>query len=79
MDVSLIMCDGKIDAEETKTFLKNITCKIQNFYILLSFLSIAITFLIAVSIYCYLTKYRTQKNHLLPFHNTKNELRKKSY
>ena len=61
MDVSLIMCDEKIDAEETKTFPKNITCKIQNFYILLSFLSIAITFLIAVSIYCYLTKYRTQK------------------
>ena len=48
----------------------NITCKTQNFYILFAFLLIVITLLIAVSIYCYLIKYRTK--HLLPFHDIKN-------
>ena len=41
----------------------------QSFYILLAFLSNAITLLIAVSIYCYLIKYQEKK--LLPFHDTK--------
>ena len=27
--------------------------------------------MIAVSIYCYLIKYRAKQKHLLPFHNTK--------
>ena len=35
---------------------KNMSCKIQNFYILLAFLLITIDLLIAVSIYCYLIK-----------------------
>ena len=39
---------------------KNITCKTQSFFILLTFLLIGITLLIAVSIYCYLTNYRLQ-------------------
>ena len=57
MDDSAIMCDEII--EETKTIPtnfneKNISCKIQNFYILLSFLLITIALLIAVSIYYYL-------------------------
>ena len=48
--------------EETKTALttfnkEEVTCKTQNFYILLAFLLIAIALLIAVSIYCYLIKY----------------------
>ena len=34
------------------------TCKTQSFYILLNFVLISITLLIAVSIYCYPTKYR---------------------
>ena len=64
------MCDKIIDSnseaksnkEETKTIPtsfseKNITCKIQNFYILLAFLSVTIALLIAVSFYCYLIKY----------------------
>ena len=33
---------------------KKATCKMQNFYILLAFLLIAIALLVAVSIYCYL-------------------------
>ena len=43
----------------------------QNFYILLALLLITIALLIAVSIYCYLMKYRTKQKHLLPPHNTK--------
>ena len=53
---------------------KNITCKTQNFYILLTFLLITITFLIAVGIYCYLIKYQAKK--LLLFHNKNNKLNK---
>ena len=50
---------------------KNATCKTQNFYILLAFLLITIVLLIAVSIYCYLIKYRAKQKHLLPFHVNK--------
>ena len=53
------------------------TCKTQNFYILLAFLSITIALLIAVTIYCYLIKY--QAKQLLPFHCTNNELREVLY
>ena len=58
-DDSVITCDEII--EETKTVAtnfneKNRTCKMQNFYILLAFLLITIGSLIAVSIYCYLSK-----------------------
>ena len=42
----------------------------QNFYTLLAFLLIAIALLIAVSIYCYLIKYRAKQKHKLPFHET---------
>ena len=57
MDDSMITCDEvtKLYDEEIKTLLSNfnkmkITCKTQNFYILLAFLFIIITLLIAVSI-----------------------------
>ena len=84
------MCDYIIDAEaksndeETKTVpinsdRKSITCKTQNFYILLAFLLIIIPSLIAVSIYCYLIKYRAKQKHLLPFHVTNNKLREILY
>ena len=63
---SAIMCNGiivsyKENAEaksynETNFNEKKATCKTQNFYILLAFLSITIALLIAVSIYCYLIK-----------------------
>ena len=44
--------------------------KTHNFYILLSFLLIAIALLIAVSIYYCLIKYR--RKNLSPFHSTNN-------
>ena len=81
MDDSMITCnevinwyDEKIRTIPTNFNEKNITCKTQSFYILLSFLLITITLLIAVSIYCYLIKY--QAKNLLPFHNTNKKLNK---
>ena len=53
------------------------TCKTQTFFALLAFLLIAIALLIAVSIYCYLIKYRAKQ--LLRFHYTNNELREVLY
>ena len=87
MDDSAIICDEVVDADakpsrkdddETKTIPTNFnekkaTCKMQNFYILLAFLLIAIALLIVVNIYCCLIKYRGKQ--LLPFQNTNNELR----
>ena len=67
MDDLAIMCDEVIKSyeEEVKTiptnFIeKNITCKAQNFYILLVFLLITIALLTTVSIYCYLIKYQAK-------------------
>ena len=81
MDDSTIIYDEVIKPydEEIKTIPinfneKKVTCKTQNFYILPAFLLIIIALLIAVSIYYYLVKYQTK--HLLPFHNTNNELNK---
>ena len=78
MDDSVIKCDEviKLYDEEIKTIPtnfneKNITCKTQNFYILLTFLLVIITILIAVSIYYHVIKYWTKQKHLLPFLNTK--------
>ena len=48
--------------------MKKTACKIPNLLILLSFLLITISFLIAIGIYCYLIKYQTKQKHLLPFH-----------
>ena len=83
LDNSAIMCDEVIesDNEKTKTIPTNFNekksaCKTQNFYNLHVFLLIAITFLIAVSIYCHLIKCRAKQKHLLPFHVTHNELKK---
>ena len=68
MDDSAITCDeiinvdAKWNIKETETIStnfneKNVTCKIQNFYILLAFLLNTITLLIAAGIYYYLIKY----------------------
>ena len=63
MDDSAITCDEIIESyKETKAISTNFnekkaTCKTQNFYILLAFLSITIALLIVVIIYCYLIKY----------------------
>ena len=47
----------------------------QQSSILLAFLLVATALLIADSIYCYLIKYRAKQKHLLPFHETNNELK----
>ena len=72
----MITCDEfkKSRDEEIKTISTNcnekkVTCKMQNFHILLAFLLITIALLIAVSIYCYLIKYQTK--YLSPFHDIK--------
>ena len=85
MDNSAIICDEVIKSfgevaeaklyDKTKFNEKKATYKTQNFYILLAFLLINIALLIAVSIYCYLTKYRAKQKHLLLFHFTNNELK----
>ena len=72
-DMDKIICDEIIDVKETNFNEQNITCKTQSFNILLVLLLIAITLLIAVSIYCYLIKYQAKQKHLLPFHDTKLE------
>ena len=53
---------------------KDITCKAQNFYILLVFLLITIALLKTVSKYCCLIKYQAKEKHLLPFRGTKLKL-----
>ena len=77
MDHSAIRCDEIIESykEETnfneKKPKKTTTCKMQNFYILLTFLLITIALLIAVTIYCYLTKYWAKQKYLLLLRDTK--------
>ena len=56
---------AKSDDKETKTILKNIICETKSFYILLAFLLSAITLLIAVTIYCYLIKYKPKQKHFI--------------
>ena len=75
---STIICDEVIESfdEEIKTIptnfnKENVTCKMQSFYILLSFLLITITLLIAIIIYCYLIKYWAKQKHLLLFYDKK--------
>ena len=80
MDDSVIMCDEFIEKAIARNFNeKKATCKTQNFYILLAFLLITIALLIAVSIYCYLIKYRAKQKHLLPFNFTNNKLKEIIY
>ena len=65
--------------DETKFNEKRATCKTQNFYIWLPFSLITIPLLIAVTIYCYLVKYRRKQNHLLPFHFKNSKLKEIIY
>ena len=65
--------EAKSRDEETKAFStnsneKNITCNIQNFYLLLAFLLINFALLMAVNICCYLMKYQVKQKH---YHLTK--------
>ena len=77
MDDSIVMSNEATESydEETKT----ISCKMQNFYILLAFLSITVGLSIAVSIYCYLIKYQAKQKQLFPFHFTNNKLKEIIY
>ena len=86
MNDSVIPCDEVTESynEETKAVPTNFnekkaTWKTQNFYILLAFLLITIALLIAISIYCYLIKYRAKQKHFLPFDITNNELKEIMY
>ena len=65
-----ISLDKIIDVKETNLIEKESTSKTQSFYILLTFLLIAIALFIAVIGYCYLQEKAKQK-HLLPFYDTK--------
>ena len=71
------MCDEII--EETKTITTNFHEKIHSVkqkknYISVVFLLITIVLLIAVSIYCYLIKYKSKQKHLLPHYVTNEKL-----
>ena len=72
----MITCD-EIKEEIIPTNLneKKTTFKMQNFYILLSFLFITVALLVVVSIYCYLIKYRANQKNLLSIHFTKIKLK----
>ena len=65
---SATMYDKTIDAEAKSN--KKTTSKIQNFYILLAFLLFTFIFLITVSIYCYLIKYRAKKKNIFYYFTT---------
>ena len=54
---------------------KNGICKTKRFCILSVFLLITIALLIAISVYCYLIKYRAKQKHLLPFCIANNKLK----
>ena len=86
MDDSAIMCDETIESFDDETNFsekKKSTCKTQNFNILPAFILITIALLIlvftAVSIYCYLIKYRRKQSHLLPFHFKNSKFKKMIY
>ena len=85
MDSSVIMRDEVTESyiedaeakshDKTNFNEKKATCKMQDFYVLLTFSLITIALLIAVKIYCYLIKYQAMQNHLLPFYFTSNKLK----
>ena len=78
MNDSAIMCDQIIEETVPINLNENKTnCK--KFYLLVVFLLITIALLIAVSIYCYLIKYRAKQKCLLPFNFTNNKLKEIMY
>ena len=83
MFAKLVTWDKIIDAEESETiptsFNKKAIGKTKKFYILLVILLIIIALLVAVSIYCYLIKYRAKQKRLLPFYVTNNESKEIMY
>ena len=77
IDDSVVACDEIIEAIKAVP-TKTVTTKVAstNFYILLTFLSITIALLIAVSIYCCLINYRQKQKHFLWYHNTSSKLKR---
>ena len=78
IDNSVITCAEII--EKTKTIHTNfnekiIMCETKNSYILLMFLLITITLLIAFSVYFCLIKYKAKQNHLLPYYIRNDKLK----
>ena len=69
IDNSKVMCDEVVESyNEEKNFNeKKATCETQNFYILLAFLSITKSLLIAVSICCYYIKYQEIEKIYYPY------------
>ena len=74
-----IMNDSAIMSDEIIELFDKAAWKTQNIYILLVFLLIIMSLLIAVSIYCYLIKYQSLQKQLLPFHVTNNKFKKITY
>ena len=68
------MFDEIIDAEAKSYDEEAKPAARKDLYILLAFLLITIALLIAVCIYCYLSKYRSKQKHLLPFQVANNKL-----
>ena len=58
---------------------EKVICKAKNLYVSLCFLLITVALMIAVSIYCYLIKYRAKQKHLLPYHVKNNKFNKILY
>ena len=58
-----------------QVLMKKMQSARQKISILIGFLLVTIALLMAVSIYCYLIKYKTKQKHSLPFNVTNTELK----
>ena len=78
---SVIVCIVEVTKADTTNTIpiifneERLSCKIENFYILLTFVLIAMPLLIIVNIYCYFIKHRSKQKYLLPYHDTSNKLK----
>lgn len=54
---------------------KTLTCKIENFHILLIFLLVTMLLRLVVNIYCCLKKQISKQKHLLPYYETSKKLK----
>ena len=74
IDDSVITCDEII--EEAKTIPnKKKPVKQKKFFSLLTVLLITLELLMAVSIYCYLIKYKAKQKHLLLYYTTNDKFK----
>ena len=78
---SVIVCIVEVTKADTTNTIpiifneEKLSCKIENFYILLTFVLIAMSLLIIVNIYCYFMKHRSKQKYLLPYHDTSKKLK----